>query len=159
MVINLNEVATGSEAQPQRQRAAAAAGKGEPPRCDLPGSAASGCAGATVWLRGTGLLSEGGVVALGPVAAALTAAGARPSGEDDQGGTAGGGRPMTPTPGPAPSGASGGAAPGGAGVGLSGFLTLAGLLLLAAPRSLRRLRLACQQWRTAFFVLIPERPG
>ena len=44
-------------------------------------------------------------------------------------------------------------------MGLSGFLIFAGLLLLAAPRVLRRLRLACQPWLTAFFVLIPERPG
>jgi len=40
-----------------------------------------------------------------------------------------------------------------------GFLTLIGLLLLAAPRAMRRLRLSCEPWLTAFFVLIPERPG
>jgi hypothetical protein len=61
--------------------------------------------------------------------------------------------------GPAPSGAAGASAVGGSGVAPSAFLTLAGLLLLAAPRAMRRLRLSCQSWRTAFFVLIPERPG
>jgi outer membrane biosynthesis protein TonB len=68
-------------------------------------------------------------------------------------------RPANPVPGPAPSGASGSAAVGGSGLALSAFLTLTGLLLLAAPRALRRLRLRCEPWLTAFFVLIPERPG
>ncbi len=81
------------------------------------------------------------------------------SSTQDSGGSAGGGRPVLPSPGPAPGGASGAAGGSGAGVGLSGFLTLAGLLLLAAPRAMRRLRLSCLPWRTAFFVLIPERPG
>ncbi|HEY4428912.1 MAG TPA: hypothetical protein VGN08_11975 [Solirubrobacteraceae bacterium] len=67
--------------------------------------------------------------------------------------------PASPGPGPAPSGVSGGSAAGTSGLALSGFLTLAGLLLMAAPRALRRLRLSCQPWRTACFVLIPERPG
>ena len=71
----------------------------------------------------------------------------------------GGSHPVTPPPGPAPSGAVGGSATGAAGIALSGFFTLAGLLLLAAPRALRRLRLSCRPWRAAFFVLIPERPG
>jgi outer membrane biosynthesis protein TonB len=71
----------------------------------------------------------------------------------------GGSHPMTPPPGPSPGGAVGGSATGASGVGVSGFFTLAGLLLLAAPRAMRRLRLSCQPWRTAFFVLIPERPG
>jgi hypothetical protein len=48
---------------------------------------------------------------------------------------------------------------GGSGMGLSTFLTLAGLLLLGAPRAMRRLRLSCEPWLTACFVLIPERPG
>jgi hypothetical protein len=68
-------------------------------------------------------------------------------------------RPATPTPGPAPGGASPSAAVGGSGLALSAFLTLTGLLLLAAPRAMRRLRLSCEPWLTAFFVLIPERPG
>jgi hypothetical protein len=70
-----------------------------------------------------------------------------------------GSHPATPTPGPAPSGASSGAAVGGSGLAPSAFLTLIGLLLLAAPRAMRRLRLSCEPWLTAFFVLIPERPG
>ncbi len=80
--------------------------------------------------------------------------------EGDRGGTGAGSHPSNPAPGPAPSGASGGSAGGsGSGLALSAFLTLAGLLLLAAPRALCRLRLACRPWLTAFFVLIPERPG
>jgi hypothetical protein len=65
-------------------------------------------------------------------------------------------------PGPAPGGVGSGGAPGGAGGGgapASAFLSLAGLLLLAAPHALRRLRLARRPYLTAFFVLIPERPG
>jgi hypothetical protein len=70
-------------------------------------------------------------------------------------------RPLAPASGgSAPGGAAGGVAAGGAGgLGLSAFLTIAGLLLLAAPHAMRRLRLSCLPWRTAFFVLIPERPG
>ena len=75
------------------------------------------------------------------------------------GDSVGGSHPVVPAPAPAPSGAVGGSAGGGSGVSPAGFFTLAGLLLLAAPRALRRLRLSCQPWRTAFFVLIPERPG
>jgi cytoskeletal protein RodZ len=80
---------------------------------------------------------------------------------------AGGNRPAAPAQGGSTSnGAAGGAAggsgaggSGGGGLGLSAFLTIAGLLLLAAPHAMRRLRLSCLPWRTAFFVLIPERPG
>jgi hypothetical protein len=67
--------------------------------------------------------------------------------------------PVSPAPGTAPSGASGGVAMGASGLALSGFLTLAGLLLLGAPRAMCRLRLSSQPWLTACFVLIPERPG
>ena len=76
------------------------------------------------------------------------------------GGSAVGSPPVGPGPGPgpAPSGASGSAA-GASGLALSGFLTLAGLLHLGAPRAMRRLRLSCQPQLTACFVLIPERPG
>jgi translation initiation factor IF-2 len=65
------------------------------------------------------------------------------------------------TPGPSPGGGSGGATAGGGGAGLapSGALTFAGLLLLAAPRAMRLLRLLCRPWRSACFALIPERPG
>jgi len=58
---------------------------------------------------------------------------------------------------PAPSGASGSAAASGFAVSI--FLTLAGLVLLAAPRAMRRLRLPREPWLQARFVLIPERPG
>jgi hypothetical protein len=79
--------------------------------------------------------------------------------EGGHGGSGAGSRPSNPAPGPAPGGASGGSAAGGSGLALSAFLTLAGLLMLSAPRALCRLRLACRPWLTAFFVLIPERPG
>jgi hypothetical protein len=68
------------------------------------------------------------------------------------------GPPMTPAPGPAPSGASGAATGGGSGAGVSIFLTLAGLLLLGAPRAMRRFRLSYEPWLAGCFVLIPERP-
>ncbi len=95
------------------------------------------------------------------MAASWSPPSADPPAGEASGDSSGGGRPMPQSPGPAPGGAGGGGAgaAGGAGVGLAGFLTLAGLLLLAAPRALRRLRLSCLPWRTAFFVLIPERPG
>lgn len=109
------------------------------------------------WLGTQSLLATPATGFVAADASLATAAGA--SGSNDPGSSEGGGRPVLPSPGPAPSGASGGAAAGGAGVGLSGFLTRAGRLRLAAPRAMRRLRLSCQPWRTAFFVLIPERPG
>jgi hypothetical protein len=80
-------------------------------------------------------------------------------GSSDEGSSTLASRPAGPSPGPAPSGASGGSAVGGSGVAPSAFLSLAGQLRLAGPRALRRLRLSCQPWLTAFFVLIPERPG
>jgi hypothetical protein len=62
------------------------------------------------------------------------------------------------SPGPSPGGVSESTvAP--CGFALSIFLTLAGLAMLAAPRAMRRLRLASEPWRLAPFVLIPERPG
>jgi hypothetical protein len=67
--------------------------------------------------------------------------------------------PSGPTPGSSPNGASGGAAAGGGGSAAAGLITLAGFLLLTAPRAMRRLRLACRPWRAACFALIPERPG
>lgn len=72
---------------------------------------------------------------------------------------AGGGRSVMPPPGPAPGGSFGGSAGAGSGVALSGSFTLMGLFIFAAPCSMHRLRLSCRPWRTAFFVLIPERPG
>ncbi len=113
-----------------------------------------------MWLRPPGLLS-GAEGSLSSVAVGLssTATAASAGNDQDPGGSAGGGHPMLPSPEPAPGGASGGAVSGGSGVGLAGFLAFAALLLLAAPRAMRRLRLACKPWLTSFFVLIPERPG
>lgn len=64
-----------------------------------------------------------------------------------------------PAPGPAPGGSSGSATGSASGFALSTFLTLSSHLSMGAPRAMRRLRLSCQPWRTACFVLIPERPG
>jgi hypothetical protein len=80
--------------------------------------------------------------------------------DDDHGDPTGGNPPIVPPPGPTPNGAFGGAAGGGSGVApLAGFPAFAGHLLLGAPLAMRRLRLSFQPWLTAFFVLIPERPG
>jgi hypothetical protein len=80
--------------------------------------------------------------------------------DDDPGGSTGESPPIAPPPGPTPNGAFGGAAGGGSGVApLAGFPAVAGHLLLGAPLAMRRLRLSFQPWLTAFFVLIPERPG
>jgi hypothetical protein len=125
----------------------------------LGGPAPGGCAGG--WLlpsgpaRATAITLAVASVAVGGGAVASTG-----SGGDEVGGSQGGGHPMPPSPSPAPGGASGGAAGGvGGGAGMPGFLAFAVLLALATPRAMRRLRLACLPWRTAFFVLIPERPG
>jgi hypothetical protein len=82
---------------------------------------------------------------------------ARAGGGSD--GSPGGSAPIAPQPGPGPGGAFGGAAGGGSGIALSGFPTFAGHLLMGAPLAMRRLRLSFRPWLTAFFVLIPERPG
>jgi hypothetical protein len=55
-------------------------------------------------------------------------------------------------------GGGGSAAGGGSGSASSASSTLVDVLLQAAPRAMRRLRLAQPSWRTSFFVLIPERP-
>src|SRR6185437_12974522 len=159
MVINLGEASVAEETATSVHagvpgkpgKPGVAGGGGDGSGCALPGlggPTAGSCATAS-WMRPPGALTPGAVT-LAPVAPALDGAVAttRSSG-DDPGGSAGGGRPMPPSPGPAPSGASGGAAAGGAGVGLSGFIAFAVLLLLAAPRAMRRLRLACQPWLTA----------
>jgi hypothetical protein len=97
----------------------------------------------------------GFATAAAPLAAAATAR--APTG-GGHGGSAVASPPVSPAPGPAPSGVSG-SAMGASGTALSTFLTLSGLLLFGPPRAMRRLRLSCQPWLTACFVLIPERPG
>ncbi len=72
--------------------------------------------------------------------------------------TAMGGAPAGPAPGSSTGGSSG-AAVGASGPAPSAFLSLACLLLLGAPRAMRRLRLSSRPLLTASFVLIPERPG
>jgi hypothetical protein len=67
-------------------------------------------------------------------------------------------RPSTPGSGSG-GGGGGSAAGGGSGSASSASSTLVDVLLQAAPRAMRRLRLAQPSWRTSFFVLIPERPG
>jgi hypothetical protein len=57
------------------------------------------------------------------------------------------------------SGGSSSSAAGAPGFALTTLLTLAALLLLACPRVMRRLSLACEQWLATAFALIPERPG
>ncbi|HEV7162607.1 MAG TPA: hypothetical protein VGN25_05060 [Solirubrobacteraceae bacterium] len=113
------------------------------------------------WLNTQSLPSPSTLNLAGPVTSAITASAGTLAIPNHGSSFVGGRQPdgPGPGPGPAPSGVSGGAATGGSGVAFSGFVTLAGLLLLAAPRALRRFRLSCRPWLTAFFVLIPERPG
>jgi hypothetical protein len=123
----------------------------------------SALAGGITHSCAAGLLGSSGSLTGAPIglatAASLAAAatGAPPA-DGGHGGSGMGNAPVAPAPGPAPSGASG-SMMGASGIALLTFLTLAGLLLLAAPRAMRRLRLSCQPWLTACFVLIPERPG
>jgi hypothetical protein len=92
----------------------------------------------------------------------LTAAAVDSPGGGGHGGSGLGGSPLTSAPGSAPGGSSGAATgaggSGGSGTGVSIFITLAGLLLLGAPRALRRLQRAFEPWLAGCFVLIPERP-
>lgn len=121
----------------------------------LGGAATENCAAS--WLSHEPLLvAPPGALVVAAAARASDPADGTPGGSDAP---FGGGHSFIPPPGPAPTGAVGGSAAGGAGGGLSGFFTLAGLLLLAGPRAMRRLRLLAKPWLTAFFVLIPERPG
>jgi outer membrane biosynthesis protein TonB len=109
------------------------------------------------WLGGQRVL-PGSPMGIASAEASFAGATADPPAGGGHGGSAVGNPPVSPGPGPAPSGASG-SPMGASGLALSGFLSLAGLLLLGAPRAMRRLRLSCQPWLTACFVLIPERPG
>jgi hypothetical protein len=106
-------------------------------------------------LSGASLLS---VVSAEPVAEASTAH-KRVQAGGGYSEPAGGDHSVLPPPGPGPGGSVGGSAASGSGAAPSGFFTFGGLRLLAAPCAMRRLRLSCRPWRTAFFVLIPERPG
>jgi hypothetical protein len=115
---------------------------------------------------GGGLIGSQHFFSTSPIGFVAGAAGSLaadgPSGPPPDGGHGGSAvlrLPVSPAPGPAPSGVSGGSATGATGLALSGPLTLSAQLLLAAPRALRRLRLSSTPWRTACFVLIPERPG
>jgi hypothetical protein len=98
------------------------------------------------------------ITAVSSLAAAAT--NSPPGGDHD--GSGPGGPPLPSAPGSAPGGSSGvatgGGGPAGAGAGVSIFITLAGLLLLGAPRALRRFGLAFEPWLAGCFVLIPERP-
>ncbi|HEX4114588.1 MAG TPA: hypothetical protein VHY18_01785 [Solirubrobacteraceae bacterium] len=66
--------------------------------------------------------------------------------------------PSAPGSGFGGGGSGGSAAGGGSGSASSASSTLVDVLLQAAPRAMRRLRLAQPSLRTSFFVLIPERP-
>jgi hypothetical protein len=128
--------------------------------CELSGLGASNADNCTAGLLAAP--SEPAAAATGAVVAAVSSlvvdssANAPPGGH---GGAALGGQPLTPAPAPAPGGASGTATGGGASAGgVSIFLTLAGLLLLGAPRAMRRLGLSFEPWLAGCFVLIPEHP-
>jgi hypothetical protein len=125
----------------------------------LGGKTSDNCA--VGWLGGKRVLASSFTLTRSVSLLSVATTGLSGGGGGGDGGSAVENAPVSPTPGPAPGGASGaavgGGAPGGAAVSI--FLTLAGLLLLAGPRALRRLRLSCEPWLTACFVLIPERPG
>jgi hypothetical protein len=98
-----------------------------------------------------------GLVTIASSLVATTIAGSTSQG--GHGGSAVSSPPIGSAPGPAPGGAAGAATGASGGTApLSTFLTLAGLLLLGAPRVLRRLRLSCEPWLAGCFVLVPERP-
>jgi hypothetical protein len=137
-----------------------AARQAGPLGCELAALGARTSDNCTVgWLGGKRVLAS--ILISSPAVSVLAAAAVGFSGERGHGDSAMGNAPISPAPGPAPGGASGASVGGGApgGVALSIFLTLAGLLLLGGPRAMRRLRLSCEPWLTACFVLIPERPG
>lgn len=119
------------------------------------GRTTHGCAAG--WMVGPPVPSGSTVGFATAASLAAAATGDSPTG-GGRGGSGMGNAPVSPAPGPAPSGASG-SMTGGSGTAPLTLLTLAGLLLLAAPRAMRRLRLSSRPWLTACFVLIPERPG
>ncbi len=133
--------------------------QGENPSCALSGLGAFATGSCSTALFGVQIFlppSAGGLAASTVVSQATTAS---RTVDGDHGGSTAENRPAGQAPGPAPGGASGGSAVGGSGVACSSCLTLAGLLRLSDPRAMRRLRLSCEPWLTACFVLIPERPG
>jgi hypothetical protein len=137
-----------------------AARQAGPLGCELAALGARTSDNCTVgWLGGKRVLAS--TLIPSSAVSVLAAAAVGFSGDRGHGDSAMGNAPISPAPGQAPGGASGASVGGGApgGVALSIFLTLAGLLLLGGPRAMRRLRLSCEPWLTACFVLIPERPG
>jgi hypothetical protein len=112
--------------------------------------------------RGTGepvLPGSRSILPLGVASTALASLGGLLAGPTSGAGHNGSPPASIPSsPGPSPGGVSESTA-AACGFALSIFLTLAGLAMLAAPRAMRRLRLASEPWRLASFVLIPERPG
>jgi hypothetical protein len=96
----------------------------------------------------------------GGLVAALSPAGGKDRASVDQGDSAAAGDslPSSPPPGPEPGGSASGSATGASGAAAPSLLALAGLLLIVAPRALRRLRLISEPLLTLCFVLIPEHP-
>jgi hypothetical protein len=121
------------------------------------GGLGSSLTGRTDGLDGPSLLSAS-VALVADLSGRATSSVGAPAGARS-GSSPAGSDPIGPPVRPTPSGSFGGAAGGGAGGALSGFPTFAGHLLHGAPLAMRRLRLSFQPWLTAFFVLIPERPG
>jgi hypothetical protein len=110
------------------------------------------------WLGTSTVASVSTILATIEASHAATTVGAHTGSQD--GGSAVGNHPTDPIPGSGSGGGGGGSsAAGGAGSASSASSTLVGVLLQAAPRAMRRLRLAQSSWRTSFFVLFPERPG
>lgn len=149
-------IASGGRHTPPAMTASQRAGSLSCELAALGGSTTDNCAAG--WLGGKRLLGAGAAGFDPGTESLVTNTTGGPPG-DSHSGAAAGGAPISPAPGPAPSGASGAAVGGSSGVAPSAFLSLAGLLLLAAPRALRRLRLSCRPWLPACYVLIPERPG
>ena len=127
--------------------------------CELDAIGASITAGyACGWLDTSAVSSVSTTLAAIDASPTASTAGAHSGSQD--GGSAVENHPSAPIPGSGSGGAGGGsAAGGGSGSTSSASSTLVGVLLQAAPRAMRRLRLAQPSWRTSFFVLIPERPG
>jgi outer membrane biosynthesis protein TonB len=128
--------------------------------CELAAIGASITASYTCgWLGISAVSSVSTILATIDASPTAIAAGAHSGSQG--GGSAVENHPSAPLPGSGGSGGAGGgsAAAGGSGSASSASSTLVGVLLQAAPRATRRLRLAQPSWRTSFFVLIPERPG